>query len=144
MQRKQQTIHSIISIATIAVLLLGLAPPIQAADVSGTWAWSTPSRSGGEPRKMTLKLKVEGEKLTGKLIMPGRQGGDPVETEITEGKVKNDEVSFTVTREFNNNKMVSKYNGKLAGDVIKGKIETERNGEKQSRDWEAKREVEKK
>ena len=89
---------------------------------------------------MTLKLKAEGEKLTGTLITPGRQGGDPRETAIGDGKVKGDEISFTVTREFNNNKMVQKYNGKVSADTIKGKTEFERNGETQSRDWEAKRE----
>jgi hypothetical protein len=87
---------------------------------------------------------VDGEKLTGAVISPGRQGGDPTETAIADGKVKGNEISFTVTREFNNNKMVQKYSGKVDGDAIKGKIEFDRNGEAQSRDWEAKREVEKK
>jgi hypothetical protein len=58
--------------------------------------------------------------------------------------VKGEEISFTVTREFNGNKMVSKYNGKVSADAIKGKIESERNGQPQSRDWEAKRSDEKK
>ena len=62
------------------------------------------------------------------------------DTDIGDGKIKGDEISFTVTREFNGNKMVAKYSGKLSGDSIKGKIETERNGQNQSRDWEAKRE----
>jgi hypothetical protein len=44
-----------------------------------------------------------------------------------------------VTREFNGNKMVQNYTGKVSADTIKGKIEFERNGEKQSRDWEANR-----
>jgi len=75
----------------------------------------------------------------------GRQGGQARETAIENGKIKGDEISFSVTREFNNNKMVSKYNGKLSGDTIKGKVEMERNGESQpARDWEAKRSVEKK
>jgi len=30
--------------------------------------------------------------------------------------------------------MVTKYNGKVSGDAIKGKMEFERNGETQSRD----------
>lgn len=93
---------------------------------------------------MTLKLKAEGEKLTGKITSPGRQGGDPVEIEIKDGKIKGDEVSFTVTREVNGNTFKSKYNGKVTADAIKGKMEFERNGETQSRDWEAKREAEKK
>jgi hypothetical protein len=58
--------------------------------------------------------------------------------------VKGDEVSFTVTREFNGNKFTTKYNGKVTADTIKGKTESQRNGETQSRDWEAKRATEKK
>ncbi len=114
------------------------------ADPTGTWTWSTPGRNGGEARKTTLKLKVEGEKLTGKIISPGRQGAEPRETEIGDGKVKGAEVSFTVTREFGGNKMVQKFQGKVEADTLKGKMEFDRNGETMSRDWEAKREVEKK
>jgi hypothetical protein len=35
---------------------------------------------------------------------------------------------------------VTKYQGKVDGDTIKGKTERERNGQTMSRDWEAKRE----
>lgn len=90
---------------------------------------------------MTLKLKVDSEKLTGSLTSPGRQGGDPVKTEISDGKVKGDEISFSIMREFNGNKMTIKYSGKVTADTIKGKTESERNGQPQSRDWEAKREA---
>jgi hypothetical protein len=88
-----------------------------------------------------LKLKAEGEKLTGSLSSPGRQGGEARETAIANGKVKGDEVSFDVTREFGDNKVTMKYSGKVSGDAIKGKIETERDGNARSRDWEAKREA---
>jgi hypothetical protein len=132
--------------ASCAILALGTAP-LQAADKkadpTGTWTWSVQGRNGGQARTSTLKLKAEGDKLTGKVSTPGRQGADPRETEIEDGKLKGDEVSFKVTREFNNNKIVQKYNGKLSGDTIKGKVEFDRNGEPQSRDWEAKREEKK-
>jgi hypothetical protein len=83
-----------------------------------------------------LTLKLDGEKLTGK--MAGRNGND---TEIENGKVNGDEVSFDITRERNGNKFTSKYNGKLSGDTITGKIESKnRDGEARSRDWTAKRE----
>jgi hypothetical protein len=144
MQLRSHAASRLLQFTACSVLLLGLLPRLYAADVSGTWTWSTPGRDGGEPRKSTLKLKVEGEKLTGTLLSPGRQGAEPRETAIADGKIKGDEMSFTVTREFGGNKMVSTYTGKLAGDTIKGKIEFERNGEKMSRDWEAKREAVKK
>ena len=37
--------------------------------------------------------------------------------------------------------MTSTYKGKLSGDSIKGKIESTRDGQPQSRDWDAKREA---
>jgi len=129
-----------LTLATCAFLTFGAASQAQAADATGTWTWSRPGRNGGEAQKMTLKLKADGEKLTGSLTSPGRQGGDPVKTEISDGKVKGDEISFSVTREVNSNKMTTKYSGKVSADTIKGKAESERNGQTQSRDWEAKRE----
>ena len=123
----------------ISFAVLGLTASLWAQSPAGTWTWSTPGRNGGEPRKSTLKLKVEGEKLTGTLSSPGRQGA-ATDIEISDGKVKGSDISFKVTREFNNNKFVMNYSGKVDGDVIKGKIESERNGNTNSRDWEAKRE----
>ena len=120
----------------IAIGILTVATAVQAADATGTWTWTRAGRNGGSEQKMTLKLKADGEKLTGTLSAPNRQG-ENTDTAIADGKVKGDEVSFTVTREFNNNKMVAKYSGKVSDDAIKGKIESERNGETQSRDWEA-------
>ena len=124
-----------------AIVCLALTSAISAlaADASGTWTWSRPGRNGGEPQKSTLKLKVDGDKVTGSLSAPGR-GGAATDTKIEDGKIKGDEISFTVSREVNGNKMVTKYNGKLSGDSIKGKVETDRNGTANSRDWEAKRE----
>ena len=103
------------------------------ADPTGTWTWTMAGRDG-QTRTATLKLKLEGDKLTG--TMAGRNNTD---TAIEEAKLKGDEVSFQVTREFNGIKVTTKYNGKISGDTIKGKIESERNGTPQSRDWEAKR-----
>ena len=140
MQLKPQSLTSFVKLFACAIFAFGFTAWVHAADAGGKWAWAMPGRGGGEPRKTTLTLKVEGEKLTGKVSTPGRDGGDPRETEISNGKVKADEVSFTVTREFGGNTFTQKYSGKVSGDTIKGKIEFERNGETQSRDWEAKRE----
>ena len=112
-------------------------------DPTGTWSWTTPGRNGGPDRKNTLTLKFAADKLTGKLSTPGRDG-QARETEIAEGKLKGEDISFTVTREAGGNKMISKYTGKIAAEVIKGKIESERDGQTQSREWEAKREPAKK
>jgi hypothetical protein len=103
------------------------------ADPTGTWKWSFTGQNG-QTFETTAKLKAEGDKLTG--TVSGRNR----ETEIENGKIKGDEISFAVTRERNGNKFTTKYTGKISGDTIKGKSEFERNGETQSRDWEAKRE----
>jgi len=145
MKRPQHALASLTQIVTCAILALGAVVQAQdkKADPTGTWTWTTPGRNGGPDRKSTLKLKVEGDKLTGTLAAPGR-GGQSNDSAIADGKLKGDEFSFTVIREFGGNKITVKYNGKISGDSIKGKIETERNGQTQSRDWEAKRETEKK
>ena len=99
---------------------------------TGTWKWSV--KMGQQTRDMTLKLKLEKDKLTGTMV-----GRNNQETAIEEAKYKDGEVSFNVVRERNWQKSTTKYNGKVSGDTIKGKIESERNGQKQSRDWDAKR-----
>ena len=114
------------------VVVLGLGSLATAADATGTWKWTV--ERNGQTFETTLKLKQDGEKLTGTIT--GRQGN---ETEIEDGKVKDDAVSFKVTREFNGNKVVMTYQGKLSGDSIKGDTKFERDGQEQTREWEAKR-----
>jgi len=113
------------------LVVLGLGNPALAADPTGTWKWTV--ERNGNVVENTLKLKLDGSSLTGSFI---RQDN---ETPIEDGKFVDDKVTFKLTREFNGNKFVMFYDGKLAGDVIKGTTKFERNGESQSRDWEAKR-----
>lgn len=122
-------LRGLIAVATIVLAAPALA---LAADVSGTWKWTV--ERNGQKIETTLTLKQDGKKLTGKIT-----GRNNTETDIEDGKVDGDDVSFKVTREFNGNKMVQNYSGKATTDTIKGKVEFERNGEKQSRDWEAKK-----
>ena len=68
---------------------------------------------------MTLKLKAEGDKLTGAQV--GRNGQ---ETAIEDGKNKNGEISFTLTRERNGQKFTRKYSGKVSGDTLAGRVAT--------------------
>jgi hypothetical protein len=90
---------------------------------------------------MSATLTQAGEKLTGKVSSPGRDG-TARETEIADGSVKGADVTFTVTREFNGTKFTSKYSGKLSADAITGKVESkDRDGNDQSRDWKAKKEA---
>jgi len=103
-----------------------------AENVSGDWKWSITTQNG-DTFESTAKLKQDGEKVTG--TINGRFG----EAEISEGTVKGNEVNFKLKRERDGQAFVIKYNGKIAGDTIKGKTEFERDGNTTTRDWEAKR-----
>ena len=140
MQSKPQNWVVLIKAFACAILAMGFsAQAADNVDPTGTWSWGRPGRDGGPDITTTLTLKMDGEKLTGKMTTPGRRGGDPREADIQQGKVSGNEISFIVVREFNDNKFTTKYLGKIDGDQLKGKMEFERNGESRSRDWEAKR-----
>jgi hypothetical protein len=120
--------------AALVLGLLNLAGAARADDKpspTGTWKWTV--ERNGQTFDLSLKLKAEGDKLTGALVR------NDEETKIEDGTFKDGEVSFTVVREFNGNKITFKYKGKVEGDTIKGKTEVERDGQTMTRDWEAKR-----
>ena len=131
----QRTLKSVIQLAICLTLTLGFTASAQdkKADVTGTWKSSFTNQTS-QVRETTFKLKVEGDKLTG--TVSGRNN----DTAIEEGKVKGEEISFQVTREINGNKVTMKYTGKVSGDTIKGKSESQRDGQPQTRDWVAKKE----
>ena len=107
----------------VVTIALVFAFAVMAADVTGKWTFEQPGRGGNPGRPVTITLKADGAKLTGSVPAMGR-GGDnpPPPTEITDGKVDGNNVSFTVKREFNGNTMVQKYEGTVSGDEMKLKI----------------------
>lgn len=100
---------------------------------AGTWKWSLPGQNGNIDT--ILKLKQEGDKITGSYT---NQFGA---AEITDGSLKDGDITFKVKREFNGQAFVIKYSGKLSGDKITGKCEFEMNGEARSLEWDAKRDT---
>jgi hypothetical protein len=104
-----------------------------AGDPSGVWKWTTQGRDG-QNFESTLKLDYKDGKLSGTIT--GRGGEAP----ISEASVKDDAIAFAVEREFNGNKFVIKYTGKLEGDSIKGSSVFPRpDGETMTREWNAQR-----
>jgi hypothetical protein len=79
------------------------------ADVNGKWT----ARVHGRPGEITFTFKVEGDKLTGKV------SGGWGETPIADGKIRGDEIFFTVTVERQGSTIKQLYKGKVAGDEIK-------------------------
>jgi hypothetical protein len=129
----KRTLTLALGVAIVAVM--SMASVARAADdPNGTWKWDVKFQD--QTRSMTLKLKLDGDKLTGTF------NGGKHETEIEDGTFKDGEISFNVIREYKGKKSTTKYSGKLSGDTIKGKVESERDGETHSHDWEAKRSTE--
>jgi hypothetical protein len=102
-------------------------------DLSGNWT-SLFKRQDGTTMETTLNLKQEGERLTGKNVS---QFG---ETDIQEGKVQGNDVSFRIVRERDGRSVTAKYRGKIQEDnSIKGQVESDWSGEVRRSDWEAKK-----
>ena len=104
------------------------------ADPRGTWKWE---RTFGERTfKSTLKLVLEGDKLTG--TYKGR--GD--EVKIENARLEGDKLSFQYTRRFNDREITFKYQGKVTASTIKGTLEFSSGDRTRNLEWEAKRTVE--
>src|SRR3954466_11392484 len=119
--------------SAIAVLVLFTFVGVVSAVEDPTGNWKSTMMLGKKSQEVTIKLKLEGDKLTGTI------GGGQRDMAISDGTFKDDKVSFSVIREQKGEKLTQKYTGTISGDTIKGKVDTERGGKSRSTDWEAKR-----
>lgn len=84
-----------------------------AADVAGNWKATAEGPNGAMQR--TFAFKVDGEKLTGETI-----SSFAGKSEIRDGKIKGDDLSFQITVKIQGNEMDVAYKGKVVGkDEIK-------------------------
>jgi hypothetical protein len=121
-------------------ILLVASFALMAADVTGKWTYEMPGRNGNPGRPMTITLKQDGATLTGSV--PGfARGGEtpPPPTEITDGKVDGDKISFTLKREFGGRSMVQKFEGTIKGDELNLKITRDGQNGPQTNEVTAKR-----
>ena len=117
--------------------LVGLsAAQDKKSDPTGTWKWET--ERNGQKRETTLKLKLEGDKVTGTIT--GGRGGKAEDVKIEDGKFKDGQITFSVTRERGDMKIVTKYAANVDGDMLKGTATSDRGGKEQKQEFEAKRE----
>ncbi len=126
-------------IRLLAALFAAIAASVvaRAGDPSGTWTFKA-SANGERAVESTLTLKWDGSRLTGSI--DNRAG----KAEIVDATFVNDEMKFTVTREFGRRwrkrTITVHYTGKLEGDAITGTIETKGRDKKPvSMAWAAKR-----
>lgn len=125
--------HRFFAAAFAACLIAATA---LAADPTGTWKWSVTTPNGD--LETTLKLALKDSKLSGTY---SNAFGD---ASISNASFQDDAIAFDVQREFDGNKFVLKYQGKLAGDTIKGTIEVPGmdGGEPRKAEWNARRVIE--
>jgi hypothetical protein len=86
-----------------------------AADVAGQWQAEFTSPIGR--LKYIYDLKTDGDKLAGKAVR--ELEGEKTETELKEGKLSGNEVSFVELLKFNDQDIRIEYKGRLDGDEIK-------------------------
>ena len=124
------------SIRLFATILLALslaALTSFAADPNGIWKFKAEGPKGHSV-DATLTLKWENNHLSGS--MDNRLG----KAEISNATFANDQITFTVAREFRGKKLNTHYSGKLTENSINGTIETTGREEKPiSLPWEAQR-----
>ena len=108
------------SLASAFVLAATLVA--QAADITGKWTAQVPGRDG-QTREQTFTFKVEGEKLTGETSSE-RTG----KSELKDGRVEGNKVSFNVTINFQGNDVRINYTGTVAGDEIRFRAEAAEGG----------------
>jgi hypothetical protein len=109
----------------------GMARAADKPDPTGTWKYSADVK--GQSIEVTIKLKLEGDKLTGTVSVAD------MESKIEDSKYQDGEASFKVNFEMDGNKLTIKYKGIIKGDTFKGKRELERDGQTNTREFEAKR-----
>ena len=83
-----------------------------AADISGNWKGTADLQ--GQAIERTFVFKVDGTKLTGETNsqLLGK-------STIEDGKIDGDNISFTITANFQGNALKMTYKGKVSGDTIK-------------------------
>ncbi len=117
---------------TLLLVFLGLAAiTAMAADVNGQWIAQVPGR-GGQTSETTFQFKADASKLTGSITT---QRG---ESQINDGKIDGDTISFTQSLEFGGNQFKFLYEGKVSGGEIKFTRKRE-GGEGQAQEFVAKR-----
>ncbi len=88
------------------------------ADITGTWKGTAETPNGSMER--TFMFKQDGAKLAGETSSQflGK-------SELQDGKVEGDSVSFTIVAKVQDNEMKLKYTGKVNGSEIKFHVEND-------------------
>jgi hypothetical protein len=101
------------SVLISMLVIAASAAVLVAADFNGVWTASIDTQVGVQ--NYTFTFKAEGEKLTGR----AKSAFANADTEITEGTVKGDDISFVENLVYQGMPLRITYKGKISGDEIK-------------------------
>lgn len=113
----------------ILMLVLAGALAALAADVAGNWKATAEGPNGSMER--TFAFKVDGEKLSGETV-----SSFAGKSEIRNGTIKGDDLSFVITIKLQGNEMDVNYKGKV---VSKDEIKFSAQVQDNTIEWVAKR-----
>jgi hypothetical protein len=99
----------------LAIMIMAVVVCSYAADISGKWNASFDSQVG--PQKYVFEFKADGAKLAGKAISD--IGGTAATTDITEGKIDGNNISFVENLNYQGMELKISYKGVVNGDEIK-------------------------
>jgi hypothetical protein len=97
----------------VTLVIVVFAGVLAAADFNGVWTAAIETQVGVQ--NYTFTFKVDGEKLTGK----AKSAFANADTDITEGVVKGDDISFVENLVYDGMPLKITYKGKISGDEIK-------------------------
>jgi hypothetical protein len=135
---RRATISEAIMKAILSVaLVLGVCGPAGAADdkaADAVGTWKCEYEIGGQQRTSTLKIKKDGDKLTGTMSWP-----DQKDEALKDVKLKDNTLTFSAVRKLMDNEIPIDYTLRIDGDKLKGKGAAEFGGQRQEFDIEGKR-----
>jgi hypothetical protein len=95
-----------------------------AADIDGKWTAQVEGRNGEQTQTLTLKASEN-------VVSGTMQGARGPAAEITNGKIDGNIISFSVVREFRDNKFTQEYKGTISGSELKLTVSGGRGGSRE-------------
>jgi len=127
----------IMHVAVLVFGLVGFVGSAMATDPSGTWKSTCVFDDQTIEGTLKLWLDTEGSVLGGQYSDGQNRRGLPVTPAIF--KYEDGKVGFAVMHDFNSQKILVKYAGRLSGDLIVGQSSIESAEVKQTATWVARR-----
>jgi hypothetical protein len=126
-------LHCVLSFVAVAdeTVDAAKAAPV---DPSGSWKWEY--NFNDNPAEFSLNLNWDGKQLTGKYTAFDNT------TDVEQGKLEDDKISFIANREFNGNQFTVRFDGKAQPDEIVGTVGVDFGEGPREFEWHAKRVVE--